>query len=271
VYEIEPGVPPEPLHTLGTRLLVVARRDLPAVAIRRLLDVVFNSPFAQVIQPPLDAKLLEVRPELPWHAGTTDFVRRNSPLIAGDVIDLVEKEVSIIGVLAGGILCLVQWLRRRSRWRRERGFEAYILKVADVERRALELSRAPALDLPALLELQEDLIRIKGEALQRFADGELDGEELMSGFLTHVSDARDFLVRLILHQRDNLEDQARALDRRPEALWAEAIAETDRPEATRKDVEVDAGTAAPASSPRPAAERGGSGRELPGLASDGGF
>ena len=31
----------------------------------------------------------------------------------------------------------------------------------------------------------------------------------MSGFLAHASDARDFLMRLILHQRDNLEDQAR--------------------------------------------------------------
>ncbi len=51
-YEIDPGVPPEPIHTLGTRLLLVARRDLPAGTVRRLLDVVFNSPFAQVIHPP---------------------------------------------------------------------------------------------------------------------------------------------------------------------------------------------------------------------------
>ena len=81
--------------------------------VRRLLEVVFNSPFAQVIRPPLDARLLELPPELPWHDGTTEFIRRNSPLIAGDVIEQLEKEVSIIGVLAGGILCLVQWLRRR--------------------------------------------------------------------------------------------------------------------------------------------------------------
>jgi TRAP-type uncharacterized transport system substrate-binding protein len=233
VYEVEPGVPPVPIHTLGTRLLVVARRDLSAGTIRRLLDVVFNSPFAQVIQPPLDAGLLELPPELQWHDGTLDFVRRNSPLIAGDVIDVIEKEISIIGVLAGGILCLVQWLRRRYRWRRERGFESYILRVAEVERRALVLSRAPALDLPALLELQDELTRIKGEALRRFADGELDGEELMSGFLTHASDARDFLIRLILHRRDDLEDQARTQHRRPEALWAEAVGEASPPAADR--------------------------------------
>jgi TRAP-type uncharacterized transport system substrate-binding protein len=233
VYEMDPGVPPEPIHTLGTRLLLVARRDVSPGTVGRLLEVVFNSPFAQVIHPPLETKLLDIPPELPWHDGTTDFVRRNSPLIAGDVIDLVEKEVSIIGVLAGGILCLVQWLRRRIRWRRDRGFEAYILKVAEAERQALELSRAPALDLAALLQLQEDLARIKGEALQRFADGELDGEELMSGFLAHVSDARDFLVRLILHERDNLEDQARAQRRRPEALWVEAVGVAAGPEPNR--------------------------------------
>jgi TRAP-type uncharacterized transport system substrate-binding protein len=228
VYEVEPGVPPELIHTIGTRMLLVARRDVSPDTVRRLLDIVFNSPFAQAIRPPLDVRMLELPPELPWHDGTIDYVRRNSPLIAGDVIDLLEKEVSILGVLLGGVFCLVQWLRRRYRWRRERGFEAYILQVAEVERRALELSRAPTLDLSSLLQLQDDLSRIKGEALQRFAVGKLDGEELMSGFLLHVSDARDFLVRLILHQRDNLEDLARAQRRPAEALWVEAAGDVRR-------------------------------------------
>jgi hypothetical protein len=134
-------------------------------------------------------------------------------------------------VLAGGLFCLTQWVRRRYRWRRERSFEAYILQVAQVERRALEVSRAPTLDLAALLQLQDDLTRIKGEALQRFADGEFDGEELMSGFLAHASDARDFLMRLILHQRDNLEDIARAQHRPAEVLWNEAVGELNLPEA----------------------------------------
>jgi hypothetical protein len=168
-------------------------------------------------------------PELPWHDGTIDYIRRNSPLIFGEVVDLVEKEVSILGVLAGGLFCLTQWVRRRYRWRRERSFEAYILQVAQVERRALEVSRAPTLDLAALLQLQDDLTRIKGEALQRFADGEFDGEELMSGFLAHASDARDFLMRLILHQRDNLEDQARAQRRSAEVVWNEAVGAVTKP------------------------------------------
>jgi hypothetical protein len=68
---------------------------------------------------------------------------------------------------------------------------------------------------------------IKGEALERFAEGELDGEELMSGFLAHASDARDFVMRLILHERDNLEEHARAQCRPAEALWIEAVGAAD--------------------------------------------
>lgn len=53
----------------------------------------------------------------------------------------------------------------------------------------------------------------------------------MSGFIAHVSDARDFLARLILHQRDNPEDQARSQHRRPGASWVEAVADAARPPA----------------------------------------
>ncbi len=88
---------------------------------------------------------------------------------------------------------------------------------------ALALARAPTLDLAELLQLQDDLSKIKGEALERFADGELEGEDIMSGFLRHASDARDLLVRLILHERDNLEDHARTQRRPAEALWREAV------------------------------------------------
>ena len=53
----------------------------------------------------------------------------------------------------------------------------------------------------------------------------------MSGFLAHASDARDFLMRMILHQRDNLEDIARAQRRPAEALWNEAVGKLNDPAA----------------------------------------
>jgi TRAP transporter TAXI family solute receptor len=222
-YGVEPDVPPEPTHTLGTRLLLVSHDSVPKEVIERLLEVIFASRFSQLVYPPLSPELLSLQPELEPHAGTTAYLRRNQPLIAGDFVDLAEKWFSMVGVTAGGAVCLWQWLRRRARLRQDRGFEAYIVKVADIERRAAAQELSAELDLAALLELRRELVRLKQEALAKFAAGELEGEALMSGFLTHVSDTSSYLTRLILHQRDNIEDAARIQGRPAEALWVEAV------------------------------------------------
>jgi hypothetical protein len=227
-YEVEPSVPPRTIETIGTRLLMVTRKGVPRRTIERLLDVVFASSFAQAVQPPVEPKLLELPPELPWHDGTIVYLRRNAPMIAGDALDLFEKGVSICGALLGAMFFLGHWIRRRYRYRRDRGFEAYILRVNDVDRRTMDLELAAALDLGALLGLQKELSLLKNEALEKFADGDLDGEELMSGFLTHVSDTRDYLTRLILHDRDSLEKQARREGRDAEELWLEAVNPPER-------------------------------------------
>jgi hypothetical protein len=44
---------------------------------------------------------------------------------------------------------------------------------------------------------------LKTEALDRFTDGELEGKELMAGFLTHVRDARDYRTGLIAQARES--------------------------------------------------------------------
>jgi hypothetical protein len=128
-----------------------------------------------------------------------------------------------VGALLGGLFVVWQWARRRYRRRRELGFESYLLKVTAIERQALQLELASQLDLAPLLALQADLGRLKNEAMERFTHGELEGEGLMSGFLTHANDARDYLARLILHARTAIEKQARRQGLSPDAAWDLAI------------------------------------------------
>jgi hypothetical protein len=189
------------------------------------LDAVFSGDFAQYYRPPLDSSLLELAPEYPWHAGTEEFRQYNKPLLAGDVIDLLEKGSSLAGAIAGALFFLWQWVRQRSRRSRELGFEAYMVKVATVERQTLEREVASSLELKELLRLQVELNRLKNEAISRFAEGKLEGEALMSGFLTHVNDARSHIARLILHERDNLENRAELEHRSSAELWAETVGE----------------------------------------------
>ncbi|MHC5542611.1 type 2 periplasmic-binding domain-containing protein, partial [Singulisphaera rosea] len=224
-YNVDPPVPPRPIETIGTRLLLVANADVEPRAVLRVLDAVFSPGFAQLARPPLDVKLLEIPPEMEWHPGTLQYLERNKALMAGDVVDFLEKGTSLGGAVIGGSFFLWQWWRQRYRRKRDLGFEAYLLKVTAIERQALHLELGAMLDLKELLRLQAELSELKSEALEKFAEGDLEGETLISGFISHVNDTRTYLTRLILHERESLEKQARKQKRSPEALWHEALGE----------------------------------------------
>jgi len=222
-YSLEPAVPATSIPTIGSRVLLVANRKVESEAVKRLLALIYLTEYSELSRPPLDPSLLELAPEFPLHPGAEEFKQRNKPLIWGDAVDFLEKTSSLLVSVVGGLLILWQWARRYYRRRRELGFESYLLKVSRVERDALALETSSELELAPLLALQEELGRIKAEALERFTVGELEGEGLMSGFLTHVNDARDYLARLILHARTRVEKQARRQGLSPEAAWDIAI------------------------------------------------
>jgi hypothetical protein len=64
-YGVEPPTPPRALPTLGNRLLVVANKGVDSRPIERMIDGVYSSKFAQVMRPPLDARMMEMAPKLP--------------------------------------------------------------------------------------------------------------------------------------------------------------------------------------------------------------
>ena len=222
-YGINPGEPAERIRTLGLRLILVAHERAAPGAIAPLIEAAYGPRFARVARPPLTTALLDLPTEFPPHRAMVDYLGRNKPLIAGDMIDLLEKELSIAGVALGGAFCLLQWLKRWYRRRRDRGLEAYLLRAMEIEGRALRLESAAAPGLGELLGLQAELSGLKGETLRKFAEGEVDGEELLTGFLLYVNDARDYLNRLILHERDNLEALAQVQGRPASEAWIDAL------------------------------------------------
>ncbi len=221
-YCVQPAAPAEPVHTLGTRLLLIAHKDVDAGRVERAVGILLNSPFAQVVNPPLSPQLLELPPEFPLHEGTKAYLERNKPLIAADLIDYWDKVLAVTASVLGGMFFLWQGWRHWSAQQREQQFKGYLVSVAQIEQQVLEQERAAQLNLRSLLELQESLNKIKDEALQRFASGELQGEQLVAGFLTLVNDTRSYLMRLILHQRENVEQLAAHQGRNAQELWQEA-------------------------------------------------
>ncbi len=228
-YGVSPPEPAEPLHTLGTRLLLVANRDVDPKLIETLLDAAFGTRFARVTHPPIGPHVLDVPPEIQLHDGTVAWLARDRPWITNNVVDELAGTASIASASLGSLLLFWQWWRRRSRQKRDETFESYILRVDAIEQRASELEQGATLRLPALLDLQQQLAKLKQEALAGFASGRIEGKELLSAFLSHVKDTREYLGRLLLHVRDTVEETAEAEGRSPQAVWNEAIRKREPP------------------------------------------
>ena len=218
-YSVNRAEPPQPLATIGTRLLLAANVRLSNDVVQRLLDVLYTANFALAERPPLDATLLDLPPEFPLHAGAAQYRIRNRPLIAGDAIDYWEKVLAIAATLAGGTFFMAQWYLRWSRRKREANFAGYMERVIAIESAAMQTELSAKLDLGHLIRLQRELAELKSEAVRKFASGELEGEGLIHGFLALVNDARNQLTRLILHQRENIEEQAAMQHLDADSIW----------------------------------------------------
>jgi TRAP-type uncharacterized transport system substrate-binding protein len=196
-YSVEPPVPPTATPTFGTRLLLVAHKDVDRQAIRRLVEGTFTTEFAKVMRPPLDPKLLDLPPEYPWHDGTRLYLERNTPIVSGVLVDAAQKGFAIFAAAASGLFVLWQWYKKRSELHRDEGLKEYLAQVVSIEQETLRAEGSAPADPAALQVLLQKLCQLKTEALERFAASELTGEELLHGFLLHANDVRDRLARLI--------------------------------------------------------------------------
>jgi hypothetical protein len=168
-----------------------------------LVQATYASKFGQVVQPPLDAKLMDLPPEFPWHDGALVYQQRNAPLLSGAVMDSAHKAFAIFAAAASGLFVLWQWLKLHRSSARHRGFRSYVAQVARIEQRALEAERNGGLSVAEIVALRDGLHRLKTEALDVFAQADLAGKDVMFGFLIEANDVRDHLTRLISHREEN--------------------------------------------------------------------
>jgi TRAP-type uncharacterized transport system substrate-binding protein len=201
-YGIEPPVPDKPLPTIGTRLLLVAHKDVPARAVFQLVEGTYTSEFGQLVHPPLDAKLMDLPPEFPWHAGALLYQQRNAPLLSGAVMDSAHKAFAIFAAAASGLFVLWQWTKLYGNAARNRSFKDYITQITRIEERALADERSATLVLSELFALRDRLHRLKTEAFYALTHEDLAGKDLLFGFLLQANDVRNYLTGLILQEEE---------------------------------------------------------------------
>ena len=200
-YQVDPHRPEQTVQTLGTRLNLVAHVDIPAEDIERLVGVIYQTSFATISEPPLSLDLLTSSPEFVLHTGAERYVKKKTPIITEEVIEVTEQTLAIVGAVCGGLLFVWQAVVYVRRRRRDRQFLACIERVAEIETRALQFDRDDSMTVHDLARLQDELKQIKLEMVEQFQRGDIEGAETLSGFLMHVNDANENLTRMILHER----------------------------------------------------------------------
>jgi hypothetical protein len=231
---MNPAVPAAPLATLGTRMRLVARTELDAAAIARVLEAVFHSPFAHLFHPSLEHEVLARAPRNRLHPAAVAFLERNEPAVTGEAVDELSNTLSVVGALIGGVAFLVQGWRQRRRAGRDALIARHLQRVVDAERRLVEIELAADLAVEPLMALQRELLELKNEALAHFKSGAITDPAALPSLLDPVNAARVQVGELLLHARDALEEQQGGARGTARAAWRDAAArsaeEAERPE-----------------------------------------
>lgn len=199
-YLIDPPRPPMTIETIGTRLNLVANKDVPEQIVADLARRVYESEIARVTDQKISWAELPELAEFPLHRGAKAYLADKQPIETGRLIEVTEQLVGISGALLGTLLFVWQWLRRQRSNRRDAAFVDYIDRVIRIENEALSYEDDEQAPIGRLQEMQEELSVLKVELIDRFRDGVLEGTEMLSSFLKHANDTSELISRIILHR-----------------------------------------------------------------------
>lgn len=209
-YGVDPAVPDRPLHTVGTRALLVANANVSAFAVRRLLEVLYESDFARRAgMPPLSDTAILRSAEYQNHAGTLAYLHRHDPWVNKDLIDNLTNLRGVFVSIISAALLIWQWYRRRN----TAGLSDYMLAVTDVELEARRAVAAGEFDTVHCDGCLRRLADVRFDALQQHHDAVLPGDQQFALLLSRIDDLHQQLPRMIGQKTEIPQPTARAVRR----------------------------------------------------------
>jgi TRAP-type uncharacterized transport system substrate-binding protein len=196
-YGARPAVPDRPLHTVGTRPVVIANAHVPKVSIRRLLEVIYQSDFSRRVGlPPMDENLIHRSAEFPNHAGTVAYLHRHDPWVNKEFVDNVMSLRGLGVSVVSAVLLLWQWLRRRT----SSGLNDYLRMCTKLEIDAARAALEGRFNDEQLATYLRQLSELKVDALERHLSGTFPGDQQFGLLLSRVESLQKSLPGLLPRQ-----------------------------------------------------------------------
>jgi TRAP-type uncharacterized transport system substrate-binding protein len=193
-YGANPAVPDQPLHTVGTRALLVANCNVSKIAIRRMLEVLYESDFSRRAgMPPLSETAILRSVEYPNHAGTVAYLHRHDPWVNKDFVDnIMNLRGLFVSVISAAIL-FWQWYRRR----RVADVNDYLRACAKLEIDALRASSLGEFTAGQLDACQKQLTELHLDVLEKHHAGIFSGDQQFATLLARIDSFQQSLPRLL--------------------------------------------------------------------------
>jgi TRAP-type uncharacterized transport system substrate-binding protein len=193
-YAVSPAVPAKPLHTVGTRSVLIAHRDVSKIAVRRLIEVLYESDFARRVgMQPLDANLLRRSGEYPSHAGTIAYLHRHDPWVNKDFIDNFKSLFGTVVSAISAILLAWGWYRRQG----VEGVDDYLRACNKLELDALRTSASGEFGEAELHGTLSQLVALKILVLEKHQEGVFAGDQRFAQLVDRIERLQQTLPSLV--------------------------------------------------------------------------
>ena len=197
MYVGQQPIPGSNCPTVGMRTLLVARADLPVAVVGHLMEIVFETDFAERIKPEGPRDIVTT---YAIHDGAAAYLDRDNPMFTSEFFANISGALSIFGAFSAGALSLYGYLRRR----RVRRPHEYIEQIRGVDALLLEQEAAGAEERPEELvrDLEARLLKLKEQLIHDYCNNRVAGEMVVLSILSMVADSRAELRRSVRQTGD---------------------------------------------------------------------
>jgi len=177
-------------ETVGVRLLVIARADVPAKDIRPLMLTLFEGELLHRLH---TQSPRAVASPYAMHAGAQAYLDRDKPLVINRVMEWASQGFSALGAFGAGALSLYGLLRHRKA--RKIDYFGEIRKVEQITVAATLEAQGSQPSLELIHHLDERLLKLRQELIEDICEGRINGEQRISNILALLKDARRHLTQ----------------------------------------------------------------------------
>jgi TRAP-type uncharacterized transport system substrate-binding protein len=196
-YSADPPVPVRLLHTVGTRSVLIANKDVSVTAIERILIVLYESEYSSRAGiKPLDPALLARNGAYMAHPGARAYQHRNDPWINQTLVNQVK---GLFGTIISSFSAL--WLAWQWLVRKEADYGEYF---RECNRLDLEAHRAAMLGRYGENELSDTLMQVaklKSDILERHQDKLLSADKQVAELVGRIEALQQTLPTLVRTSR----------------------------------------------------------------------